>query len=165
MDAKIASKVIAERIKKQLPDIIHNNQSGYIAGRYIGENVRSILDIMDYAKAKNLPGFFMFIDFEKTFDSLEWTILSKLSSCRYLLSDVIVGFLREERDLEDYVLLLGKVYLWDCRRNDNKPSITHFLQILKNKYDTEKLISKKKQNKYQSFKNKWHLYERHILYI
>ena len=51
-----------------------------------------------------------------------YNILSKLSSCRYLLlSDVIVGFLREEMDLENYVLVLGKVYLWDCTRNDNKP--------------------------------------------
>ena len=81
-----------------------------------------------------------------------YNILSKLSSCRYLLlSDVIVVFLREEMDLENYVLLLGKVYLWDCRRNDNKPSITHFIQILKNKYDTEKLIAKK-QNKYHLFR-------------
>ena len=94
-----------------------------------------------------------------------YNIPSKLSSCGYLLlSDVIVGFLREEMGLENYVLLLGKIYLWDCRRNDNKPSITHFIQILKNKYDTEKLIAQK-QNKYQSFKNKWHLYERHFLYL
>ena len=56
------------------------------------------------------------------------------------MSDVIGGFLKEEMDLENYVLLLGKVYLWDCRRNDNKPSIMYFMQILKNKYDTEKLI-------------------------
>ena len=82
---------------------------------------------MDYAKAKNLPGFFMFIDFEKAFDSLEWTILSKLSSCRYLLlSDVIVGFLREEIDLENYVLLLGKVYLWIV----DEMTISHQLCIL-----------------------------------
>ena len=47
-------------------------------------------------------------------------------------------------DLENNVLLLGKIYLWNCRRNDNKPSITHFIQILKNKYDTEKLIAKNK---------------------
>ena len=77
VEAKIASKVTAERMKKQLPEIIHNNQSGYIAGRYIGENIRSILDIMDYAKANNLPGLFMFIDFEKAFDSLEWTFLNR----------------------------------------------------------------------------------------
>ena len=83
-----------------------------------------------------------------------YNILSKLSSCGYLLlSDVIVGFLREEMGLENYVLLLGKIYLWDCRRNDNRPSITHFIQTLKNKYDTEKLIAKR-QYKYRSFKNK-----------
>ena len=77
-----------------------------------------------------------------------YNILSKLSSCGYLLlSDVIFGFLREKMDLENYVLLLGKIYLWDCGCNDNKPSITHFNQTLKNKYDTEKLIAKK-QNKY-----------------
>ena len=58
--------------------IIHNiNQLGYIAGRDISENICSILDIMDYAKANNLPGFFMFIDFEKAFDSLEWTFLNR----------------------------------------------------------------------------------------
>ena len=54
-------------------------------------------------------------------------------------------------DLGNYVLLLGKIYLWDCGCNDNKPSITHFNQILKNKYDTEKLFAK---NKYRSFKSK-----------
>ena len=66
--------------------------------------------------------------------------------------------------LENYVLLLGKIYLWDCRRNDNKPSITHFIQILKNRYDTEKLIAQK-QNKYQSFKNKWHLFGQALTFI
>ena len=36
-----------------------------------------------------------------------YNILSKLSSCRYLLLlDVIIGFLKEEMNLENYVLLL-----------------------------------------------------------
>ena len=77
VDAKIASKVIAERMKRLLPDLIHNNQSGYIPGRSIGENIHSILDIMDYTKAKNLPGILLFIDFEKAFDSLEWDFVNK----------------------------------------------------------------------------------------
>jgi len=77
VDAKIASKVIAERMKRLLPDLINNNQSGYIPGRSIGENIRSILDIMDYTKATNLPGVLLFIDFEKAFDSLEWDFVNK----------------------------------------------------------------------------------------
>ena len=54
VDAKIASKVIATRIIKVLPEIIHSNQTGYVSGRYIGEAGRSILDMMDYTKTSCL---------------------------------------------------------------------------------------------------------------
>ena len=54
-DAKIASKVIAERMKPILPGLTHHNQSGYIPGRNISENIRFILDIMEYTKVKKLP--------------------------------------------------------------------------------------------------------------
>ena len=46
VDAKIISKVIALRLKKALPNIIHHNQTGYVEGRYIGETIRSIFDII-----------------------------------------------------------------------------------------------------------------------
>ena len=77
VDAKIASKVIATRIVKVLPEIIHSNQTGYVSGRYIGEAARSILDIMDYTKTYDIPGLLLFIDFEKAFDSLEWNFMFK----------------------------------------------------------------------------------------
>ena len=69
VDAKIASKIIATRIVKVLPEIIHPNQLGYVKGRFIGEAARSILDVMDYTKKENIPGILLFIDFEKAFDS------------------------------------------------------------------------------------------------
>ena len=50
VDAKIASKVIAIRVIKVLPEIIHCNQTGYVKGRFIGEAARSIMDVMDYTK-------------------------------------------------------------------------------------------------------------------
>ena len=34
---KLASPVIANRVKQTLQDIIHENQKGFIAGRFIGE--------------------------------------------------------------------------------------------------------------------------------
>ena len=77
VDAKIASKVIAKRMKRLLPEVIHNNQSGCIPGKNISKNIRSILDIMEYSKAKKLPGLLLFIDFEKDFDSFEWDFLEK----------------------------------------------------------------------------------------
>ena len=77
VDAKIASKAIATRIVKILPEIIHSNQTGYVSGRYIGEAARSILDVMEYTKTVNIPGILLFIDFEKALDSLEWNFMFK----------------------------------------------------------------------------------------
>ena len=32
---------------------------------------------MDYTKSQSIPGFLLFIDFEKTFDSLDWDFMLK----------------------------------------------------------------------------------------
>ena len=76
MDYKIATKVIANRLAKVLPDIICPNQTGYVNNRYIGENVRLIADIIDYTKTKEIQGVALFLDFKKAFDSIEWDYLS-----------------------------------------------------------------------------------------
>ena len=76
VDSKLASKVIANRIKTVLPQIIHYNQSGFIKSRLIGEVARSILDIIYYSESLKLPGILLFIDFEtEAFDSIEWDFL------------------------------------------------------------------------------------------
>ena len=76
MDYKIATKVIANRLAKVLPDIICPNQTGYVKNRYIGENVRLIADIIDYTKTKETQRVALFLDFKKAFDSIEWDYLS-----------------------------------------------------------------------------------------
>ena len=65
VDSELASKVIANRIKNALPQMIRHNQSGFIKVRFIGEVARSILDIIDYTESLKLPGILLFIDFEK----------------------------------------------------------------------------------------------------
>ena len=77
VDTKIAYKVIATRITKILPEIIHSNQTGYVSGRYIGEAAKSIIDVMEYTKTLFIPGILLFIDFEKAFDSLDWNFMFK----------------------------------------------------------------------------------------
>ena len=46
-------------------------------------------------------------------------------------------------DLQNYILILGKTYLWTCRCKETKPSFSHFKIILLNKYQTERHISLK----------------------
>ena len=77
MDVKLLSKALAYRIKKILPKIIHSNQSGYVEGRFIGETIRTIDDIMEFTKCEGIGGILAFLDFEKAFDSVEWNFLHK----------------------------------------------------------------------------------------
>ena len=70
-DYKIATKAIAIRMERVLPKITHSSQTGYVKGRYIGESIRTITDIMSFTKTQNIPGLAVFLDFEKAFDSIE----------------------------------------------------------------------------------------------
>ena len=75
-DYKIATKCIARRLEKVLPLLIERDQTGYIKGRFIGENIRLITDIIE--QNENKEGTILFLDFEKAFDSLEWDYLFKV---------------------------------------------------------------------------------------
>ena len=52
---KLISSVIANRIKSVLYKIISNDQKGFISGRYIGENIRTIYGILFETKQQELP--------------------------------------------------------------------------------------------------------------
>ena len=72
VDYKIASKAIATRIEKVLPLLINSNQTGFVKGRYIGENIRLINDMLEQTKAQDIPGILLLLDFRKAFDTVEW---------------------------------------------------------------------------------------------
>ena len=75
---KLASAVISNRLKKVLDNIINENQKGFIAGRFLGENVRLIYDVLFESKKQNLPGLLLSIDFEKAFDTVSWKFIMKV---------------------------------------------------------------------------------------
>ena len=74
---KILSGALAERIKNVLPDIINEDQKGFVRGRFMGECIRNTYDVMDYAKNNNMAGLILLIDFEKAFDSISHTFILK----------------------------------------------------------------------------------------
>ena len=76
-DHKIATKTIAARIAKVLPSLIHEEQSGCITGRFIGQNIPLIADITECTKTLDNPGITLLLDFKKAFDSLEWNFIEK----------------------------------------------------------------------------------------
>lgn len=74
---KIGSRCIAQRIKNMLDTIISPDQTGFIRGRYIGENTRLIYDLMQYTEENDIPGVLFMIDFEKAFDTVSWKFIHK----------------------------------------------------------------------------------------
>ena len=73
----MGTKAIASRMKTLLPKLISNDQTGLIKDRFIGENIRSIDSIIKYTAAKPILGLLLFLDFEKAFDTLEWSFIHK----------------------------------------------------------------------------------------
>ena len=71
VDYKILSKVLAERLKSVLPDIIHYDQRGCIPGRYIGENIRLIDDLLFEIENECNDPVILMLDQEKAFDRVE----------------------------------------------------------------------------------------------
>jgi hypothetical protein len=75
-DLKLISHVLAQHLKKVLPNIINLDQTGYVVKhRFIGFNFRQIQDIIDYADIYKIEGAILFVDFTKAFDSLEWNFM------------------------------------------------------------------------------------------
>ena len=70
------------------------------------------------------------------------------------LQDVITGILYTNCPLLNYLILIAKLYLWGCRKNQTLRVITAFSSKVKIKYETEKYICVK-TNKTDKFNKKW----------
>ena len=75
MDYKFATKTIAAKIKKQLLNLMYPDQTGFLKRRYIGENIRQILDAIETYEKWKEPGLIVNVDFDKAFDSIEWSYI------------------------------------------------------------------------------------------
>ena len=72
---KIGSAAIANRIKIHLDKLISKSQTGFVSGRFIGENTRLLYDILKYTEDFDISGLLVLVDFEKAFDSISWKFL------------------------------------------------------------------------------------------
>ena len=57
--------------------LVSPEQTAYIKRQFIGENIRLLIDIIEYADKFDKPGILLMLDFAKAFDSLEWNFMFK----------------------------------------------------------------------------------------
>ena len=120
---KIGSSCIANRIKNVLPELINEDQTGFIRNRYIGDNIRLIYDTIAYLEKNNLPGLLLNVDMEKAFDSVDWQFLLKVLKA-FGFQDGICRWVETfYKNIKTCVIVNGQISKWfkierGCRQGD-----------------------------------------------
>ena len=78
------------------------------------------------------------VDFWRDFEVF-WHQLLK-DNIRLSLQDILVVMIRPNSSSAN-LIMIGKLYLWDCRRSQILPNIYRFKKKIALKYETEKYIS------------------------
>ena len=78
VDYKIAAPVIAERLRRVLPELIHEDQTCGIPNRSIYENIFRLRDMINHTKRNNTNMILVGLDQEKAFDRVDRRFLKKI---------------------------------------------------------------------------------------
>ena len=75
VDYKLAARAIAGRLLKVIHLVVARDQTCGVPGRFIGENVAFLRDVVDFATFSNSPVALLSLDQEKAFDRVEWSFM------------------------------------------------------------------------------------------
>ena len=136
-----------------LNSILYTNSKLYKIG-YTAVDKCSFCEL----EPKTLPHLFFHCVYSqlywKRFESYYYSLTKEF--VHFTLQDILIGIITSKCPLLNYLLLIAKVYLWDCRRSKMLPNIIGPKLKVKNKYETEKYICIK-NNTIEKFTRKWAL--------
>lgn len=75
VDYKLCARVLSGRLLKVIATVVAPDQTCGVPGRYIGENVAFLRDLVDLTNEYNLPVALLSLGQEKAFDRVDWPFL------------------------------------------------------------------------------------------
>jgi hypothetical protein len=72
---KILSKLLASRIHSAFTHVVRPNQTGFVPGRSILDNIFLAQEALGWAEESEQDLVLILLDFEKAFDRIEWGFL------------------------------------------------------------------------------------------
>ncbi|GKV51294.1 hypothetical protein SLEP1_g57962 [Rubroshorea leprosula] len=73
---KIMAKLLANRLKGVMDNIISENQSAFVGKRRIVDGILVLNEIVDEIKRRKSDSFILKVDFEKAYDCVNWNFLN-----------------------------------------------------------------------------------------
>ena len=107
-DTKIVAKILAIRLSKIMNNLISDNQF-CCPNRTIIECNNKIRDMLFYLNQKNVTGAILNLDWEKAFDRVNWTFLSKILAKMGFPQSIITWFMIFYKDIESMCMINGSM--------------------------------------------------------
>uniref|UniRef100_A0A6I8S7H8 Reverse transcriptase domain-containing protein n=1 Tax=Xenopus tropicalis TaxID=8364 RepID=A0A6I8S7H8_XENTR len=134
IDLKIYAKILGNRIKEHLPDLIHTDQAGFVPGREGKDNTTKVISLIRQAQKKHISSLILTTDAEKAFDRVSWDFLDRT------LAGIGLGKASRHRILALYEkpsarirvngILSPKVYIHNGARQGSPLSPTLFVLVM-----------------------------------
>ena len=106
---KLASKVIANRLKLILPSIISDSQSAFVLGRLITDNILIAFETLHHMNSTKIGrdgAMALKLDMSKAYDRVEWVFLEKIMG-KMVFHNKFIGLIMSCISLVSYSLLVN----------------------------------------------------------
>lgn len=104
---KCISKILANRIKECLDDVVDPTQNAFIPGRRISDNILLTQELFkNYHRHKGIPRCAFKVDIKKAYDSVDWVFLIDLLHLFGFLNQLI-GWIKECITTPSYSIILN----------------------------------------------------------